>query len=128
MEKDHAAVCYLDKFGTIISMHGKIIKSPTVLIDVEEDTLIKWGDYESVYPVFEKYASVMKGISTPALIELSDLLPQDQCYIIRRMVEYTVSGFVRNLGERVGANTKDILDWLHAEMQRNPINCNSKIL
>ena len=54
------------------------------------------------------------------VVELSSLPKEMACYIIRRMAEYTASGFVQQFCEH--QDDPDALEWLSREMLRVPIS------
>lgn len=57
------------------------------------------------------------------LVEFGDtqLTVEDRCYLLRRCVEHTASGFQLELCQRLITN-HDIIEYLRSEMQRVPIN------
>ena len=101
---------------------GVPLKHPAVLVDRDNDILHKIGEYDHLLLEEARFAKGMKilgdGYST-FLISLANLSKEEACYVIRRMQEYTASGFVRKFAEKVF--DADVKDWLMSEMERIPL-------
>ena len=95
------------------------IDTPAVLIDVVNDTLLKFGEYDALQQYFDATMTAYSAIGINIdikLVNISTLNPDEQCYVVNRMLNYTLSGFVKEFAAKLGA--KDSFDWLHNEMQR----------
>lgn len=95
-----------------------VIDRPTILIEAENNLLLKWGSFDSVAKVaktYEPFAGV-EGMPQVSLLQLNQLAAEEQAYVINRMLRCTDSNFIRNLVGQ-GASTSG-KDWLKAEMER----------
>ena len=111
--------------GSIYSPAGTAIDRPAVLIDHESDILIKYGNADDVEASFDRAMAspvLSKGL---AMIELGSGMPgspssrEQQCYILKRAVEYTASGFCRGLYEHALDGT--LAEWIARKMSDMPI-------
>lgn len=115
--------CYIENGNLIDGVSKKVIERPAVLIDVKDDTILKYGEYESVAEKMSDMTRMYMALGCESdlkLHELSELPVNQQCYIIMRMLNYTQSGFVRAFGEK--AVSPDAEQWLENEMKRVPID------
>lgn len=119
--------CATVQYGSIYSQSGDIIENPALIINESTGTLLSWGEYNMVEAEFTAMTSsyIKSGIPTKniTLINLSEstLSPEEQCYIIRRCVEYTASGFQTRLCQTAKTG-KDPKAWIADEMVRVPID------
>lgn len=125
--------CYMEG-GSIINSHsGSIIENPALLADIELGCLYGWGEMDSVMAKFKKFtdayrktgdADITKSL---AVIELSQykISREEACYVLRRAVEYTATGFIEELYKQV-TEGPDALAWLKSEMERVPISLEEK--
>ena len=90
-------------YGSLYNARDKIVEEPSILLDPEVDAFLGWGERLDLM-----------------VVELSSLPKEMACYIIRRMAEYTASGFVQQFCEH--QDDPDALEWLSREMQRVPIS------
>ena len=79
-----------------------VVDRPTILIDAENDLLLKWGGYDKVSMIAAKYESLagIEGMPQVTLFQLNQLTAEEQAYVINRMLRYSASGFVRNFAEQ----------------------------
>ena len=113
-----------EEYGTIF-INGFALERPTLLVDIESDTLLAYGSYTDVKARFDKYTgpNVPAELKNNIVMFTFDNLPnQDIIYILRRAINYTASGFVRHLAQKYCE--PDFTDWLKAEMERVPITDN----
>lgn len=97
------------------------IEEPSMLIDGEGDTLLKWGAYINISAYYEKHNTTLSSIlGTVTLCSLTALSPKEQCYVLNRAMSCTLSGFIKNLYER--SESPDLKEWLASEMERVPLN------
>lgn len=103
-----------------------IVEQPAVLINIGDDTLHKWGNVNKLEHSFERYyksVALVEGEETAQtnirLITLSNLTAEQQSYVINRMAEHTLSGFVREFAHHA-LHDPDCIDWLNKEMVSFP--------
>lgn len=124
--------CYMECGSIINGYTGGIIENPALLMSAETDCLHGWGDAETVHKKFERHASAyQKAGMTDDLedlmyVELSQYKVSREmaCYILRRAVEFTATGFVRNLCREIKEG--DPAAFVEKEMARIPIDINEK--
>lgn len=110
-----------EEFGTIF-VDGYGLERPAIIVDAESDTLIAYGDYMDVKIKFDKYTrpnvpDILKhGIT---MLTFDTLSNQEIIYILNRAVNYTASGFIKNLTKK--HCDPDVRTWLDTEMQRVPV-------
>ena len=113
--------------GSIYTCNGNILEHPALAIDQETGTLISWGDLEMVERKYEKTLAAYATAGLPAgklcIVAMDDakFTREEQCYVIRRCVEYTASGFQTELCRQAASGT-DPKAWLAAELARGPID------
>lgn len=106
--------------GSLYTPTGRIVETPSVLVDPGMDMILTWGEPECVQREFDRIDSAAPGLAKNLkIIELSKLTKPQACYVIRRMMEFTASGFVTGLCRKL--SEPDALSWLEAEMSRVPI-------
>lgn len=106
--------------GSLYSPTGRIVETPSVLVDPGMDMILTWGEPEYVQREFDRIDSAAPNLAKNLeIIELSGLTKPQACYVIRRMMEFTASGFVTELCRKL--SEPDALSWLKAEMSRVPI-------
>ncbi|MBO5435317.1 hypothetical protein J6A31_05830 [bacterium] len=114
--------CYV-KYGVVFAASSDIsLIKPAVLVNGEDDMILKWGNYDSLIPHLNKFVDshilIGEDPDNVKLIDLSYLTAEEQCYIINRMMTHSASGFVRNLVNRLSDETAK--EWLASEMARLP--------
>ena len=91
-------------FGSLFTGSGVIVEDVSLLID--GDILFKWGSYEDICVVHDKLVKtfISSGLSTDEISLIyfdryssSDFTINDICYILRRCLEFTGSGFASKL-------------------------------
>ena len=110
-----------EEYGTIF-VNGFGLERPALLVDTESDVLLAYGNYIDVKTKFDKYTG--KKVPTElkkniAMFTFDNLPNKDVIYILRRAIDYTASGFIRNLAQKYCE--PDFMDWLKAEMLRVPV-------
>ena len=122
---------YLDK-GTLFFPSGVGIQNPAILIS-RDDVFHKYGESKDVERDFqgrtEAYSRVGLGDESDKLMFISfdtflGIPIESVTYIIRRMMEYTATGFVSNFIKHI--DEPDFLTWLESEMERVPIDVTIK--
>lgn len=103
--------------GSLYNARDEIIEEPSILLDPKMDVFLGWGESAAIQA--KQVRCNQAGLNLTA-VELSAIPKEAACYIIRRMAEYTASGFVQQFCEHQGG--PDALDWLASEMQRVPIS------
>lgn len=124
--------CYMGGGSIINAITGSIIERPAVLVSKEADTIHGWGDLENVKTRFDKFcrgysmAGMTEELNDLMLIELSEykISREKACYVLRRMTEFTATGFIREFCKRL--MDKNLAAWLDSEMARIPIDTNKK--
>lgn len=124
--------CYMENGSIVNSYSGCIIEDPAILVSKNADTLHGWGNEGSVNAKFMKLASAYQAAGF-----LDDLLDlkfiqlnkfrisrEMACYVIRRAVEYTVTGFITKFCEEIEHGDPEA--FLKKEMERIPIDLNEK--
>ncbi len=122
---------YMEGGSIINAFTGNIIERPAVLVS-KDDTIHGWGDFENVEAKFNKYAyaysqaGMTDMLNDLMLIELSEykITREMACYVIRRMSEFTATGFITNFCDALSG--PDPINWLKSEMQRLPIGLDEK--
>lgn len=104
-------------YGSLYNARDKIVEEPSILLDPEVDAFLGWGERAAMQA--EQVRCNQAGLDL-MVVELSSLPKEMVCYIIRRMAEYTASGFVQQFCEH--QDDPDALEWLSREMQRVPIS------
>ena len=113
------------KDGKLCRCDGVVIERPALFMDVGADTLLKWGEYDSV----KRYSDSWKGVfdvlgCKGKMLTLSKVDVKDACYIIQRSMLYTLSGFLVKVAEKWG--TEGFKDWLEEEKKRIPLELENK--
>lgn len=112
--------------GSLYTPDGRIIENPSILID--GDVFLKYGEFDVVNNYFsrvvEGYTSMLQSIHELGLIRFdkyssSEFTVKDICYILRRCMEFSASGFAEKL--RLNFGTSEFLDWLRSEQERIPL-------
>lgn len=99
-----------------------------MLIDLSRDgILLAWGDPATVSA---KYTALTEGMSLLGLnpdtivsvtLDKSGLGAKERGYVLRRCIEYTASGFPKELYRRI-RNNENLSEWLQDEMSLMPID------
>ena len=115
--------CIVDNGRVFDNEAGVYVEQPTILIDADGDTLLKWGTRSQIEAIYEARKDAYLKLyqdnpQTICLICLDTLAVDEQCYILNRMINYTQSGFVKAFAEH--ATSPDAVEWLRAEMERVP--------
>lgn len=126
-------VCYMKGGSIMNAFSGCIIERPAILVSKEEDIILGWGNLEDVEARFAKYAcayskaGMTDDLNDLMLIELSEykVTREMACYVICRAAEFTATGFVRDLADRL-TDSGDPVAWLESEMERVPIGLDEK--
>lgn len=111
----------------MITSTGQMINHLAMLFDTDTGCIHAWGERDSVEHKYKRMVSTMEaaGMNTKCilLVEFGDtqLTVEDRCYILKRCVEHTASGFQLELCQRLITN-RDLIKWLRSEMHRVPIN------
>lgn len=123
------AVCLEN--GDIINNHtGMPVREPAMVIDHETGCVLSWGPKNSVYDAYLRMTGRYQnaGLNDMAeqlmYIELDEmrLTPEQRCYVLKRCVEYSASGFQTDLCLKIQyGDDGRILEWLGKEMARVPI-------
>ena len=100
-----------------------VIDRPSILVEIESDILLKYGSFNRLNLIAEKYKPFagLKGMPQVTLLALDNLTAEEQAYVINRMLRYTATGFVREFAKR-GMDVSSGRTWLHSEMERLPID------
>lgn len=78
------------------SIAGIFIDKPAVIVDIENDIFMTWGDYSKVLPIF----IMMSGISDDyTFINLSKFPAADIVHIINKMADPASKGYIKEFGE-----------------------------
>lgn len=126
---------YLENGDIINNYTGTPIKEPAMVIDHETGCILSWGPKTSVYAAYlnmtEKYQNAgMNDMAEQLMyIELDEmhLTPEQRCYVLKRCVEYTASGFQTALCLKLQyGDSARTLEWLNSEMSRVPITLTDK--
>ena len=121
---------YLYK-GSIYDMNGSIIKHPALLFDKKDDCLQGFGEAENLIPKLHRMADAFHRLGFPdmaaslMLIDFSNasfrrLTNEEICYILRRAIEFTATGFLTELAKHT--INPDFKTWVQSEMKRIPID------
>lgn len=119
--------CARVRDGSIYSASGGIVENPALLIDEESGTLLSWGERDMVEA---KYQALLTGYGRAGMdagklmflaMDNFAFSREEQCYIIRRCVEYTASGFQAKVCQAARSG-QDPKAWLAKEMARVPID------
>jgi len=116
------------QYGELFNGYSNVpMKNPAVLIDREDDILLKVGEYDKLVGLeahFAMGARIMGKDDSIMTISLASLSKEEACYVIRRMQEFTASGFVKKFGEKIF--DADVKEWLSSEMGRIPLATTNK--
>lgn len=130
-------VCFVNSFGQIETMHGNCLKEPAVQIIAEDDLFVRFGECDmlmdrseremkAMFSRKEKFFAIGRPFAVPArtVVCMSGMKPEMACYVIRRMAEYSASGFVKKFYKQMheSSNGYSLTDWLEQEMKRVPID------
>lgn len=128
----HSHVCYMYS-GSIYNSEGCIIEEPAILVDRNTGVLHGWGNMDVVKAKFDRFAAAYSDadmgneLESLMMIELSKykVTREMACYIMRRAVEFTASGFIEALCREL-AEGENPAAWLKAEMERLPLDLGLK--
>lgn len=98
------------------------IEHPALLLDYESDLLMKYGESEYVRGFLSKVSAAnCEYAASLSVLELNTLLftPEECAYIMKRALEYSASGFIRALQERMLDGS--LKSWISSEMSRVPL-------
>jgi hypothetical protein len=118
--------------GSLYSANGCIIEEPAILV-TKDDIFCKYGSYENILKEFtrrqEAYISAGFPEEAENLVMFSFSkytgIPTEKItYIIRRMLQYTATGFITKFFEELGKQ-ETFMSWLDSEMERIPIDISS---
>lgn len=113
--------------------NGCIIERPAIVVSKEADTVHGYGDFEDVNAKFLKLAAgyaaagFQDDVDDLMLIELSEYHIDRElaAYVIRRATEFTATGFIRSLCQKLTDGT-DVIKWLESERERIPIDLSAR--
>lgn len=115
--------------GKICTQGGCVIENPALIIytGIGGGVLMSWGDRSVIEAKYKdmvaKYHAL--GCTTDGLLLITldnaKMSRVEQCYILRRCIDYTASGFHTKLCDMLNSDG-DFLSWLRLEMQSVPIN------
>lgn len=116
-------LCYVKRGRLYNGIYDEPIKSPAILIDARSDTVIKWGEQDELQSYYDRYIEAytqMRIKHDISLLALSELTADEQCFVINRMMNHTLSGFVKAFAEHAKAETEEqktaAREWLAAKM------------
>lgn len=121
------------EYGSIYNSHtGCIIEHPAILFDKDSAVVLSWGDAETVkaklLSTASAYSKAGMDYAKDCLLMLEfngfGLTREEQCYIMRRAVEHTATGFQKELCEH--ALKEDFREWLKNEMSKLPLDLTEK--
>ena len=98
------------------------IEHPALLLDYESDLLMKYGEAEYVQGFLSRVAAANSEYAASlSVLELNTLLftPEECAYVIKRALEYSASGFVRTIQERMLDGS--LKSWISSAMMRVPL-------
>lgn len=124
--------CYMECGSIINGYTGGIIENLALLMSKNTDCLHGWGNAETVQKKFEKYADayqkagMTEDLENLMYVELSEYKVSREmaCYILRRAVEFTATGFIRNLCTEIEKGNP--VAFVEKEMERIPVDINEK--
>lgn len=127
VEQGNECVCYIEN-GNLFWGDGTLVTDPALLI-CESDRfgcfLIRYGEHDELQKelIEKSVAFDLFGFGHLCIIgpvkEMMTL--REQCYLIRRTVEYCASRFIGELSRLIDDPTGETLPWLRSEMRRVPI-------
>jgi len=132
-EIDMKKSAYIENGIIYIAEAETPVKRLAIVIDGESDMLLTYGDVCYVQPKIDTFNAMaqkfaMAGLSNPysalCMVNAFNLPIEKQCYMLRRCIEYTASGFCKNIYEHM--DTGDLETWLDAEMARVPLDVYGK--
>lgn len=120
--------------GTLFFPSDVGIQNPAILIS-RDDVFHKYGESKDVerelQELIEAYSKIGLHDESNKLIFISfdtflGIPMESVAYIIRRMMEYTATGFVSDFIKHI--DKPDFLTWLESEMKRVPIDVKRTLL
>lgn len=105
-----------------------LVERPAFIFDRSTGSICKWGDDASVSAYYATITTQLTsaGFGNMAkdyvlvIMDETILSRTEQCYILKRLLEYTATSFGGELISRV--NRPDIKAWLKTEMENVPLN------
>lgn len=125
--REHTGCVRIENGSILITSTGRMINHLAMLFDTDTGCIHAWGERDSVEHKYKRMISAMEtaGMNTKCIlfVEFGDmqLTVEERCYILKRCVEHTASGFQLELCQRLITN-RDLIEYLRSEMQRVPIN------
>lgn len=109
-------------------MDGRIIERPAILVSKTQDMMFGYGDFDALDRKLATTAAAYRTAGFPEeaddllLIELDSyrMSREQACYIIRRAMEFTASGFILALCREISGGSP--VEWLQSEMARIPLD------
>lgn len=109
-------------------MDGRIIERPAILVSKTQDMMFGYGDFDALDRKLATTAAAYRTAGFPEeaddllLIELDSyrMSREQACYIIRRAMEFTASGFILALYREISGGSP--VEWLQSEMARIPLD------
>lgn len=114
---------YIENGEVFFTATDKAVKDLALMIDIDSDVLLSYGDPETVNQKLNALTDKAKTLfGNLAILQLKtdNFTAEQRCYVIRRAVEYTATGFCKALAEH--AKTGDFTEWLNAEMAKLPLD------
>lgn len=123
--------CYVSPvamaFGSIYdNMSDEVLEHPAFILDAETGTLHVYGNIADVRHRYDtminRMSKVGMSINGLLLVEMDNLAMsrEEQCYVLKRCIEYTASSFQRDLC--IHLYHGDVVDWVRSEMVRFPLD------
>lgn len=110
------------------NINGLLLENPAFVLNRSLGCIVHWGEYANVEKKYDvavaKYRAV--GLYDMAdeltLVKMDgDLLSrEEQCYVLKRLLEFTATDFGLELAARLG--DQDITKWLREQMRLLPLN------
>lgn len=132
-EVDMKKSAYIENGIIYIAEAEKPVERLVLLIDGESDVLLTYGDVCYVQSKLDMFnamaqeftlANLCNPYSALCMVNAFNLPIEKQCYMLRRCIEYTASGFCKNIYEHMNAG--DLEAWLDVEMARVPLDVYGK--
>ena len=115
--------------GSVMNnMAGVLVEKPAFIMTKSTGSISRWGEYEKVSAHFDNMArrcaaggmsDLMNDFVLVAMDEAM-ISREEQCYILKRLLEYTATSFGKDLLARL--ESEDLKTWLAGEMARLPLN------
>ena len=109
-------MCIKVENGKVLNSNKNIVESPYMLCD--GDVFLKWGTRKQIVEYFAMMSKTLGRdlVKEVKVVDLSKLEGEDIRYILERAINFTHSGFVREVSERILGN--GFKSWLEMEKSR----------